>query len=534
MLTNFLKLLSLFNRHPSPFTLLSFIFFFCFAGSLSAQNTQGSERIEIVNVDSSIYDKPKYGNVRVLYGHVEFKHQNALMNCDSAYQYLDSNIMHAFGNVKINQGDTVTLTGKRLFYNGDNQLAQVFENVVLTDRKMVLRANRLDYNMKTDVASYTDSAKITDGDNQLTSRAGYYQSKTKELLFKKNVILTNPRYTMTCDTLRYNTLNHTAYFLSPTYIISKENTIYTERGWYNTDKENCYLDKSSYLLTKTQQLRGDSLLYNRKTGIGRGFRNVSITDTVNKVIISGDYAEHQEISDSSFVTGRTMLTQIFETDSLFMHSDTLYAVPDTAAPPDAKGGRKKMLLAYHHVKMYKSDMQGKCDSMVYNFSDSTIRMYTAPVLWSGLNQLTADTVIIQTANGQIDKVYLNSASFIASRADSLQQGIVDSLKFNQIRGKRMTGYFMKNKLDHIFVEGNGQTIYYGKNSKDKTIGVNRADCSDLMIYIKDNKVKSLTLIKEPSATFYPSKELPTSELRLKGFNWQITKKPLSKTDIFQH
>ncbi len=493
---------------------------------------QKSDRIEILNVDSSIYDKAKFGNMRILYGNVQFRHEHALMYCDSAYQYLDSNVMHAFSRVRVNQGDTVTLTGKRLFYNGDNQLAQVFENVVLTDRKMKLNTNRLDYNLNTDIASYTDSATTVDSENHLTSRAGYYYSGSKDLLFKKDVVLINPRYTMTCDTLRYNTLHHIATFLSPTYIRSKENTIYTERGWYNTEKENTYLDSGSYLLTKTQKLVGDSILYNRTTGIGRGFRNVSVTDTVNKVIISGDYAEHHELSDSSFVTGRTMLTQIFEKDSLFMHGDTLFAIPDTSIPVDAKGERKKMLLAFHHVKMFKADMQGKCDSLVYNFRDSTIRMFTDPVLWSGLNQLTADSIIIQTANGHIDKVYLNSASFIASRADSTKKGITDSLQFNQIRGKHMTGYFEDNKLNHILVEGNGQTIYYGKNSKDKMVGVNRAECSDLMIYVNENKVKSITLLKKPDATFYPIKELSTKELRLKGFSWQFIKKPLSKEDIF--
>ena len=90
-------------------------------------------------------------------------------------------------------------------------------------------------------------------------------------------------------------------------------------------------------------------------------------------------------------------------------------------------------------------------------------------------------------------MYLVNSSFIASRADSMQQGELDSLRFNQIRGKNMTGYFTDNKLYQILVNGNGQTIYYGKNKKEKNFGVNRADCSDLIIRVNENKVTQISL-----------------------------------------
>jgi lipopolysaccharide export system protein LptA len=496
---------------------------------------QKPSRIELVHADVSEFDNQINPGADRLLGNVVFKHENAIMSCDSAYLYKAANTLEAFGRVRINQGDTLTMTGKHLVYLGDSRLAQMSEDVEMHDRKMTLNTQRLDYNMETDVASYIDSAHIIDDADVLTSRLGYYFSNSRDMFFRKDVILTNPNFRMTCDTLRYNTVTKTAYFMGPTYIRSQENLIYCERGWYNTDLQTSLFTGNSYLQSKEQTLRGDTVTYDRMKAVGIGFGNVSVFDSTNNVIIKGDYAEHHEQQDSSFVTGHATMIQIYDNDSLFMHGDTLKAVAvPTDSSLDSTGNRKRNLFAWHHVKLFRSDLQGKCDSLVYSYADSSIKLFTDPVLWSGLNQLTADSITIQTANSKIDKMYLVNSSFIVSKADSAQQGEVDSLRFNQIRGKNMTGYFNDNKLYQILVTGNGQTIYYGKNKQNKNFGVNRADCSDLIIRINENKVQQISLLKEPDGTLYPINELPTKELRLKGFLWMDEKRPKTKDDIYIH
>jgi len=389
--------------------------------------------------------------------------------------------------------------------------------------------------METDVAFYTDSAHIVDGDDILTSRMGYYYSKSRDMYFRKDVVLTNPNFRMNCDTLRYNTVTKTAFFMGPTYIRSEDNLIYCESGWYNTESQTSLFTGNSYFQSKEQIMRGDTVTYDRKKALGIGFGNVSVYDTTNKVIIQGDYAEHHEIQDSSFVTGHATMIQIYGNDSLFMHGDTLKAVSVAGENvTDSAGNRKRNLFAWHNVKLFRSDLQGKCDSLVYSYSDSTIRLYTNPALWSGLNQLTADSITIQIANSRIDKMYLVNSSFIVSRADSIEHGDLDSIRFNQIRGKNMTGFFNDNKLYEILVTGNGQTIYYGKNKLGKNFGVNRADCSDLIIRVNENKVQQISLLKEPDGTLYPINELPTRELRLKGFVWMEGDRPKTKDDIYIH
>lgn len=497
---------------------------------------QQPTRIELLNADVSEFDESLEANALRLIGNVAFRHEGATMQCDSAYLYRDDNRLEAFSRINMRQGDSLQLRGKHLYYDGNTKIAQVFEDVVLSDGRMTLHTRQLDYNLGTEIASYTDSAMILDGDNRLSSKTGYYYSDRRDLYFKQNVLLVNPRYTLTCDTLRYNTVEKTAYFLGPTRINSSSNTMYCEQGWYNTNSQQTSFQGNSYLLTRTQLLRGDSVLYDRSSGIGRVFGHVSITDTVNRLIIRGDYGEHHELTDSSWVTGNAELVQIFDTDSLFMHADTLLATAADSLPAasgDTAKQNNRNLFAFHHVRLFKPDLQGRCDSIAYTLKDSTLRMFRDPVLWSGLNQLTADSIDIIAAGGGIHRLYLVNSAFIASRADSSQTGPIDSLRFNQVRGKTMTGYFIDNNLYRIDVSGNGQTIYYARNKEEKNFAVNRADCSDMTIYLEENKVKGLSLLQSPEGVLYPVKQISTRELRLKGFNWKEAQRPIDRAAIFR-
>jgi lipopolysaccharide export system protein LptA len=490
-------------------------------------------KIELIHADSLNYDKEVNQNVRRLVGNVALKHEDAVMNCDSAYMYAESNSMEAFGKIRINQGDTVSLVGNHLDYDGNTSLAVVTGNVILTDRKMTLTTDKINYNRKSGLASYTTGGKIVDNENVLTSQLGFYDSYAKEIHFKSDVVLTNPRYVMRTDTMNYNTFSHTAYFFGPTTITSKENIIFCERGFYNTEKEISGFTNHAYIKTQTQKLKGDSIGYNRKLGEGKAFENVSISDSVNNILIHGKYAEHNEFTERSLVTGRAEMIQIFPTDSLFLHADTLSAIADTLAQKDSVQNQKRTLFAFHNVKFYKPDLQGRCDSLVYSFRDSAIHLYNAPILWSNANQMTSDSVTLLTAFGKISHVLMKNNAFIVSLADSTNMDNNDSVRFNQIRGRDLTGYFSDNKLYKIFVEGNGQTIYYAKNKEEKLTGVNRADCSDIYIGVEENKVKEISLVNNPDATFYPLHDLTPRELRLKGFSWLPKLRPENREAIFR-
>jgi lipopolysaccharide export system protein LptA len=475
---------------------------------------------------NSIDFDQKRKNAKRLLGNVKFVHEGVVMYCDSAYLYPD-NSLEAYSNVRILQGDTLQLTGDYLKYSGNNRVAEVNKNVHLTNKDMSLTTDFLTYDLNSSVASYHNKGTLVSKENTLVSEHGYYNSKSREFSFKKNVVLTNPEYMMRCDTLRYNTFSKTAYFLGPTTIVSSNgaNTIKCENGWYDTDKDISQFNRHAEIITKKQHLKGDSLYYDRKKGYGKAIRNISVLDSAENITITGNFAEYYEKTENSIVTGKAMLMQVFDQDTLFLHGDLLRATYETKDSAKRKviDYSKRLLYAYHHVKFFKKDMQGKCDSLVYTSGDSTMRLFGMPVMWSDGDQLTGERMELRTASGHIEKLTLYNTAFILSQKDSL--------RYDQVKGKTLTGYFVHDTLCKIRVEGNGQTIYYAKQ-KDGYIGVNKADCTDILILLKNNQVDKITFITKPDATLFPFGEADPKEFRLKDMKPRFDERPMEMKDIF--
>ena len=401
------------------------------------------------------------------------------MYCDSAYLYGNKNSLDAFGNIKIIQGDTITVYGDFLKYDGNKRFAQLDGNVKMIDNTITLTTPHLDYDLNSQTAKYNNGGVIVDTNNTLVSTIGIYYENSKEFFFKDNVILTNPKYILQSDTLKYNTQTEISYFYGPTTITSDTNFIYCENGWYDTKNDFSQFNKNAYLQSKNQKLSGDSLCYDRKKGYGQAFKNVEVIDTVENITIKGNYGYYFEESEESMITDSVLLMQIVDKDTLFMHADTLFATVDTTLE------KHKLIYAYHHVKLFKADIQGKCDSLVYSFKDSIIHLFHNPILWSDGNQLTADTIHLIMGNGKIYSMHLKSASFIVSS--------VDTVRFNQIKGKMMIGYFHDNDLYKVTVDGNSETVYFAQDDKQAFVGVNKAVASAMLIFIKALKDSKITL-----------------------------------------
>jgi len=484
---------------------------------------QDAEEVELLHADALEGDQHLGPNVFRLTGNVQFRHNRTLMSCDSAYRYNDENRFEAFGRIHINRGDTVHAYGRRLLYDGNTGIARLFDDVSMTDGTMRLETPQLDYNTTTNVSHYAEGGVLTDRENRLTSRRGYYFGSERAMYFKDSVVLVNPRYVVECDTLRYDPPVATATFLGPTTIEStgEDSTfIYCEYGWYNTTSEKSYFAEKSFIQARHQRLSGDSLLYDNRNGIGNAFRDVLVHDLDNDILIHGDRAQYFDRARYSLVTGHTLFTRVFSADSLFLHADTLHAVWDSVS-------REKTYFAYHHVRLFKSDMQGKCDSLGYAPADSLITMLGAPVLWSEENQMTADSIFLQTRGSAIDRLFLRSSAFVTSE--------MDPRRYNQVRGKNMTGLFRESKLYRIDVDGNGQAVYHtteGEGESRRITGVNRAECSDMAVMIEENKVREIRLYTLPAGTLFPIRDVQPADMMLKGFSWQAAVRPVSKEDIF--
>jgi lipopolysaccharide export system protein LptA len=492
----------------------AFIFVFLLAQAVCY--AQSNSKIELVNANTLEGGLVKGEKVKRFLGNVAFKQDNVFLYCDSAYFYDNRNAIDAFSHVHILQGDTLNLYGDLLKYDGNTREAELFKNIRMMDPRMTLTTEHLNYNLNTRVAHYNTGGKIVDKENILTSAFGYYNAGIKEFFFKKDVVLTNPRYLMHSDTLKYNTQTKKVFFFGPTTIVGKEESMYCENGWYNTVQDVSQFNKHAFVKTKDQTLRGDSIYYNKRIGLGKAFKNIEIRDSIQKIIVTGDYAESNRKKGASLVTGRALLTELIENDSLFLHGDTLRILDSTST------GR--VLFAYHHVKMFKKDFSAKCDSMVYAYKDSTIQLHRDPIVWSNQDQLTAKFITIEIKNKAIHKLNLMANAFIISKEDSS--------KFNQVKGKKMEGFFKESQLYKVFVEGNGQTVYYAKEKDSTYTGVNRADCSNILLLLKQNHVEKITLINAPDANFFPIDTKDPDDFRLKGFEWKIKLRPECKEEIF--
>ena len=243
----------------------------------------------------------------------------------------------------------------------------------------------------------------------------------------------------------------------------------------------------------------------------------TVNDTVQKMIITGGYGEYDEKKAVSIVVIEAMLMQIGDSDTLFMHADTLKAVEDTLK-------KEKTIFAYFKAKFFKTDLQGMSDSLVYKLKDSMLYMYYNPMLWSEENQLSADSIHIITTKNSVKSIFLYNSSFIISKDDSL--------KFNQIKGKEMIGYFNNNELVKIDVFNNSESIYYVRDEKEALIGINKAESVNMTIFLKENKVNKIVFLEKPKATIYPEKDLAPKDVLLRNFKWEENRRPKTNKDIF--
>lgn len=442
------------------------------------------------------------------------------MFCDSAfvYDYTDSSYIEAYHNIHIIQNDSIHLYGDLLTYNSAQSIAKVRNNVRVKKKDITLYTDKMDFNRIKNFGYYFDGGKVLTGQNELISDWGYYYPSLSEVHFKDSVVVTNPQYTIFSDTLRYHTVTEVASIIGPTFIVSDDNLIYSEDGYYDTKYDKAKLLRNSYVQGKENLLKGDTIYYDRKDGMGEAFNNFELHDTTNNLIITGDYGYYNELTQYALATKKAQLLQVYEKDTLFLHADTLQAIP---LPVE----NSRIVKAYYNVKFFRKDMQGRCDSMVYDFRDSTNTFYHNPVIWAQKNQMTAQTIKLFSRNNALYKAELINSAFIVSQEDSLH--------FNQIKGRNMVGYIKNNEIYRIDVDGNGQTVYYPKDN-DVVIGVNRAESSNLSILLDNRQISGIKMRVNPAGNLNPPYLLSDEDVRLQGFIWLEKIRPKNKQDIFKN
>lgn len=495
------------------------------SGDSAVPATSASEggkktKVYLLHADVGKADKMLRPDVQVLVGHVKFRHDSMYMDCDSALLFEKTNSFEAFGNIKMQQGDTLFIYGDYLFYDGQTMIAQLRMNVKMENRNTTLLTDSLNYDRLYNLGYYFEGGTLMDEDNVLTSDWGEYSPATKQSVFNHDVKLVNPKYVLTSDTLRYNTRSKVANILGPSDIVSDNNHIYSERGFYNTLSGQAELLDRSVLTNQGKKLVGDSLFYDRNAGYGEAFDNVVMTDEVNKNMLTGDYCYYNELVDSAFATKRAMIIDYSQGDSLYMHGDTLQMVSYNI---DTDSLYRKMK-AFHKVRMYRTDVQGSCDSLVYNSKDSCMTMYRDPILWNEGQQLLGEEIKMYVNDSTIDWVHIIN--------QALTVEMKDSIHYNQVSGKEMKAYFVDGDMRHIEVTGNVLTAFYPEEKDSTMTGFNYLEGSVLHLYLRERKMERGVFVGKSNGTMYPMDQIPPDKLRLPAFVWLDYIRPLSKEDIF--
>lgn len=463
------------------------------------------------------YDESTGVTAKRLLGKVVFKHEDAYMFCDSAWFFDDSNKIQAYNNVRIKQGDTILLVGKYLEYDGNTKIAKMRDSVVLKHNKTFLMTDSLDYDRNLDMAYYFEGGKIYDGDNRLVSQRGYYYTKLKDYYAVDTVVLRNPQYNIYSDTLRYNTESAIAYFYGPTNIISDSNYIYCENGNYNTSNDKAAFSENAWLRSGSNYLKGDSLFYDRKLGYGEVFENVSVIDTVENLNAYGNYGYYYENPRSAMLTERAEVIYLTDGDTIFMHADTVRISVDSLD--------FKLVRAFYKVQVYKSDVQARCDSLVFYSKDSIAHMFYSPVVWSDKNQITADHIEAHFLDKSPDVFFLNGNAFTIEQYDSIH--------FNQMKSRKISGYIFDKKLRKVDLSNDCQTIYFVVDDEvNEIVALNKIVSTNMTIWFENDKIERIWFYEKPDGETIPIQQLKSEQTFLKDFRWLDEFRPKTRSDIF--
>jgi Protein of unknown function (DUF1239). len=489
-----------------------------------AQDTT-SKQIEIVYAGTLTIDNDKYPGATIFNSDeerkVQFRHQGMDIWCDVAILYQKTNQVKAFGDVFIQQGDSLKMNSNFIEYNGDTKIAIAKENVKLRNEKMTLETQELFFDRNTQQAYYLNYGKIFDDENVLTSKEGRYFVTPKKSQFTTQVKITNANFEVNSLTLDYYHTTGHIYMFGPTTITGKDYVAYGERGFYDSKIEQGYFMDRARIDYDNKILTGDSLYFNKFKSFASGTNNIIIRDTINKTLVKGHYGEVYKAQDSMYITKKALVISEVEKgkDSLYIHAKRIMVTGKTGA---------RIIRAYPNARIFRTDMQGKCDSIHSSQLTGLTKLIGNPVVWSGKSQMTGDHIHIlaNTQTEKLDSLKVFDNAFLIEK-DSLGTG------FNQVKGKILKGKFQENKLNNVNLYQNTEVIYYAYNDQQQLVGINKSKCSQIRVNFDENQqISEVIFYTNVDGSIYPEDKISKKELLFANFNWRGDEMIQSKEDIF--
>jgi len=481
------------------------------------------DKVKIIHADEIKKDPEKYDGNQYFTGHVQIEHQGSILTADEVVLYNEENFVKAIGNTRLQNTDGSVITAGEMEYDANTQKGVARKNVVLTDPKQTIKTDILYYDRLANQAYFNTGGTISDGQNVTYAKVGTYFLNTRVVDLTGNVKIETPQYTIEGPNIKQNQNTKIADFNGPTTITSKtnpRNRIYTEKGTYKMDSKEAYLTKNSRIFYNEKILTGDDMYYNQISGFGKATGNVTLDDPKERRYIKGGYGEIFEKKDSAMMTKNPYAVKVMEKDSIYFAAEKIisYQRPDSL---DIKV-KKSYLRAFKKARIYKSNAQGRADSIAFNETDGVMHMYTSPILWSGEKQVTGDKVeaYFNTKTEDIDSLKVIGNAFAISKVDSLN--LKD--EFNQVKGKFMTVYYEKNDIKEARVVGNAQSIVYVDDTDQETkkperIGITLSTCGIIGALFEERALQIISCSIGANSDTYPMSKIEPARRKFPDFNW---------------
>ena len=481
------------------------------------------DRVYLIHADILKFDQ--FGpnpDAQIVKGHVHFTHQGASLWCDSAYFFQESNSVKAFGHVRYVQGRELSLVAKRASYDGMRQLLEARNNVVLHHGSKVLYTDSLDFDRFNNYAYFFEGGRLVDGKDRLSSDWGDYNTQTREAVFWYNVRMHSTNRIITTDELHYDTKKSIAHVVGPSKIIQKGSVINTTDGYFNSMTDKAEMYSRSKVTEKNKEITGDSLFYNKKIGLARGYGNAIYVDKKNKNQLLGHRLVYNEKTGRGWATGHALAKEYSQKDTLYMHADSMKIYTFNINTDSVY----RKVHCFKHAKVFRNDVQAICDSLVYNSKDSCMTMYKDPIAWNTDRQIL----------GEVIKVYLQDSTVreahVVGQALSIEL-MPDKKHYNQLSSKEITTYFVKGNVRRVVAFGNVKTIYYPVDDKDSTLqGLVYTETDTMKLYISPERKLQKIWTPKNESVMYPMTQIPPNKYKLPEFAWFDNLRPTGPDDVF--
>jgi lipopolysaccharide transport protein LptA len=464
--------------------------------------------------------------LQVLSGNVKMKQGTMYLDADSVTYNEQTKLIEAFGNVHIQDGDSLNIYSDYLLYEGGNKIANFKNNVRLTDGSGTLTTKLLEYDMKTKLGNYKNGGTIVSKQTTLTSESGYFNGNKKEVRLVGKVKMTVAELTLTADSLLYNSQKRVANFIAPTNIKTGSSVIQVKKGTYDLNTKKAKFSGRTRIQDSTSFITANDFVFDETSGQGEAQGDVDFIDTAQNILLKCGKLFFNKKRKNVLAVGKPVMTLIDKTDSVFIAADTIYSAKYAELAHLNSDDTLKFITAYRNVRIYNDSLQAICDSLFYGEKDSLFKLYQQPVAWSRNSQILGDTILIETINRQPKAMHVIDNAMVVQEIDH-------HFKFyNQIKGKIINGYFKNGAIDLIESSGNSESIYYIKDENDAYIGMNRSEADEISIFFYESAIKKIKFNTAVKGTTYPVRQIPEDDKLFKSFKWLESKRPKNKHALF--